>query len=204
MLKGGIGNLMKQARQLQERIAKLQEENRRSAFPLALGYAWKYTSGEERRVIASDSAPNDEPQFTIAVTHPRGSFRERIRMTNEGALLLEEDRLEGGKSILSPPILLLPRNLNGQSAWNYTGVAERGGVAESVNLEFRVTGLETLTVSIGTYQCYRVDVTGHRGAKAVAETRWFAIGVGLLQRSTRQGSGIAEEAKLSHFSRPGG
>ncbi len=37
MLKGGIGNLMKQARQLQERIAKLQEEMAQRRVEAAAG-----------------------------------------------------------------------------------------------------------------------------------------------------------------------
>lgn len=188
-------------------LSKLLQENTRSAFPLAAGYEWEYaspTQTESRRVLESSSGPTNEPQFEVGVAHPRGSCRQVIRYSNDGPLLVDETWTSGGKRVYSPPMLLVPRPLYADSVWSYSGDASKDGVGEAWNLEFRGTGLETLTTPLGTWQCFRVQASGTRGSDAVDETTWYAIGIGMVKLRRKLPDGSIEEATLQKCVRPGG
>ncbi|MBI2898982.1 MAG: hypothetical protein HYY17_02245 [Planctomycetes bacterium] len=166
-------------------FSKVFEENRKSAFPLKLGFEWSYAAGslvDERRVIASHLGPGNEPQFEIAVTRPSGAFRRLVRCTNDGPLLVEETTAAGGKRVFRPPMPLLPRPLHTDSLWSWRGTVEEEGAATEWSLEFRVTTVESLTTPAGTFSSFRVEAAGTRGSAPVREVEWYALGVGLVKR----------------------
>lgn len=181
-------------------FARVFEENRRAPLPLKIGYEWRYASGglaEERRVIASHTGPANEPQFDVAVSGPKGSFRRRIRCTLDGPVLVEESLPTGGKRTFRPPLPLVPRTLHTDSRWAWKGQIEEEGSTVEGDLDFRVAFVDSVTTPAGTFSCLKVDITGRRGAVEVNESEWYSPGVGLVK--SRAGN---DEFVLQQRSKP--
>jgi len=174
----------------------LAKNNKRFDYPLGLGFEWAYAVGdrqEERRVVAQAGGAQDNPQFEVVAA----AVRESIRIEDEGVMLVRETRGADAYAF-DPPLCVMRLPLVPGDVWTYEGRrAKEGGAAEAWSLEFRVS-TEIVDTAIGKKDCFKVQMTGTRGAAKVEETCWYTPGVGLVRRVTSV-DGKGEEAKIVRF-----
>ncbi len=184
-------------------LDRLAAANRLLAFPLGRGFAWEYAleggGTEERRVVLLSRGLEDEPLADLGITGSLETGRLTFRVSADGVYLLSEVRGEA-RHRFSPPLRVVPHPLYLGDAWEYRGARLReGGGAEEWDLKFSALDRpEVVDSGMGRQTCFRVEVQGTRGTRRLEETLWYAKGVGLVKRLTRE-DGRREEALLLKF-----
>lgn len=180
-------------------FSKVLEENKKAPYPAAIGMEW-FLAGPggtiEMRVIESRVGSENQPQYEFTVSDG-APHRQLVRFTNEGVLLLETTALDGSKTTYEPPLRFVSRPLGIDGAWKCEGqVTSREGTGP-YSLDFKALGAESITTPVGTFQCVRLKITGTMAGRVVDETRWYALGTGLVRVSAG-----GKEFTLQRMTRP--
>lgn len=164
------------------------ESNATSVFPLTLGDRWRYsapTDSEEWRVTAHRLGSSSAAEYELTVSSSRGTERRVLQVLPQGPALVRDFAPTGTTRDFRPPYCLVPWNPSVGMGWCYRGSVTRDGTEEAWSIDSSVLGVESLATPGGTYECFRVEVKGSRGATRVEETLWYARGVGLVKSRAR-------------------
>lgn len=183
-------------------LQKVTQLNRTLVLPLGAGFSWEYavTGGgtEYRQVVAAGLSPSQDPEFDLVIRGSSLTSRQSLRVLNDGVYLATEIRSDGRRDH-KPPVLIVPHPMYSDAPWTQSGEGTReGGVKEKWKVDCNVTLLEQVETPAGKFPCFRVEMKGVRGGKAVEEIHWYAKGVGLVKRQSKLETGV-EEAVLRKY-----
>lgn len=176
-------------------LEKLPELNKVLPQPLDIGFAWDYDGpddAERVEIVERREAGEGAIQFEMNVKGRGQSFRQTLQLKSDGLYVVSEAR-GAAYYTFDPPMMVIKLPLAYPDAWvvdcNY--VRNDGG-AETWKLRYSAEAAQSVTTPAGTFQCYRIKVTGARGVAEWDETLWYAKGVGLVKREAPGDPGRAK------------
>ncbi|MBI4563390.1 MAG: TFIIB-type zinc ribbon-containing protein [Planctomycetes bacterium] len=183
-------------------VEELIRTRARSPFPIGRELEWQYISGdrvETHRMRIVDVLPGEEvPCVAILATGVELPTQDIVRITREGAY--RQEIIQGAdRRKFVPPIKFLCFPPTGGQSWKYEGETVReNGERERWSVAFE-TSIEEAEVPAGRFRCLKVQARGSEGGVQFVDQRWYALGLGLVQRAATRGS----ESEIIKLTRSG-
>lgn len=145
-------------------------------FPTKVGTKWVYAEDEGEKTLVVEAVEPGRGGLVVTVARVDGEKRtpyEKVAVSPGGLVRLE---MHGEK--LDPPLVLLKAPPKAGDAWDLETRLTEGPAGV---LTMTVAGEEDVTVPAGRFTAARVDCAYLSPEHEATCTRWYALGVGLVQ-----------------------
>lgn len=182
-------------------------------YPVREGWVWTYKSSTDGKTYTSSQSNVSASGFTTIMKFSNLTVENRWRCDANGLASLEYGGVSGGQNqqikmeTVSSKGVVIPNRLGVGSSWEYSytikgNMPSQGGtMTGDSTVTNKVVGQETVRVSAGTFQAYKVEstfttkmtmtVSGkamNLPANSFKSTSWYAQGVGMVKSVSEVGT----------------
>ena len=181
----------------------VQQQRPSDYFPLAIGNRWTYvvSSGtqnvELNAVIDAKENVSDVQCYVRALLIQQGNQRECSRGPTTVSTSTRQRWTIKSTSITLPPLILDSPLETGHKWTSQNEVIGENGNTVMATETFEVVGPTQIDVPAGTFDTIEIKIT-HTDGGVLTGTRWYALGVGLVEEVGTQ-QGVTTTVELKSF-----